>query len=167
MLIWIKDAPVYGKSENNQITAFIDKYVTCSNDVSIPDFVNYQTHRHAKTCRTRENAKKPVCTFNFTLPPMPETVILEPLDQTIHSEQHKQAYKKIMNTLSDVNTDKMLCSDFLAELNLTYETYLLALRSQLMRPRIFLRRSLSESRINNYSTVLMKTSRQIWIYSLY
>lgn len=47
---------------------------------------------------------------------MPETVILESLHQTIHSEQHKQAYQKIMNKLSDVNgnTDDMSFSDFLA-----------------------------------------------------
>lgn len=52
-LFWIRDAPQYGKSSEEEVVNFVDKYVTCQNDKSIAmeDLVNLQIHRHAKTCK--------------------------------------------------------------------------------------------------------------------
>lgn len=47
LLIWITDAPVYGQSHLSDVISFIDKYVTCKKDITIPILVNYQT----QTCR--------------------------------------------------------------------------------------------------------------------
>lgn len=46
-------------------------------DITIPSLVNYQTHRHARTCRKKGKA---ICRFNFPIPLMSSTVILEPLN---------------------------------------------------------------------------------------
>lgn len=54
--MWIKDAPVYGQSDISEVISFIDRYVTWKKDPTMPNLVNYQTHRHARTCRKkREN----------------------------------------------------------------------------------------------------------------
>lgn len=53
LLIWIKDAPVYSPSHLSDVISFIDKYVTCKKDITIPSLFIYQTHRHAKTCRKK------------------------------------------------------------------------------------------------------------------
>ena len=73
MIIWVKDAPVHGISSDVSVAAFVDKYSTCCKDKAIPSLINYQTHRHAKTCRKHGKA---ICRFNFPIPPMPETVVL-------------------------------------------------------------------------------------------
>lgn len=51
MLLWVKNAPVHGTNTDAAVVQFIEKYVTCTKDASIPELVNYQTHRHASTCR--------------------------------------------------------------------------------------------------------------------
>ena len=55
MLLWIKNAPLIDNSLASEVSSFIDKYVTCANDDSISQLVNYQTHRHAKTVGKWEN----------------------------------------------------------------------------------------------------------------
>lgn len=67
ILIWIKDAPEYNGTNHEEVATFIDKHVTCKIDDEIYNLVNYQTHRHAKTCRKKGKA---ICRFNFPLPPI-------------------------------------------------------------------------------------------------
>ena len=52
-LFWVKDAPQYEQSANEEIIHFVDKYITCKNDQSdeMRELVNLQTHRNAKTCK--------------------------------------------------------------------------------------------------------------------
>ena len=50
-LFWVKDAPQLGKNPNCDITAFVDKYVTCKSDlqgVVDAELINLQLHRHAE-----------------------------------------------------------------------------------------------------------------------
>ena len=77
-LFWVKDAPQFGKSSEEQIVSFIDKYVTCqkAHTSEMEELVNLQLHRHAKTCKKMGNK---LCRFNFPLPPMQQTIILTPL----------------------------------------------------------------------------------------
>lgn len=53
MLVWIKDAPVYNGTCQKKVENFIDSYVKCKKDEDMPNLVNYQTHRHARTCRKK------------------------------------------------------------------------------------------------------------------
>ena len=53
-LFWVKDAPKYEKSLNEEIVTFVDKYVTCQKpniSSEMEELVNLQMHRHAKTCK--------------------------------------------------------------------------------------------------------------------
>ena len=69
MLIWLEDAPVYGCNDDNDLTTFIDKIITCKkldNDPELALLVNRQIHRHCQTCRKKSKAE---CRFNFPQPP--------------------------------------------------------------------------------------------------
>lgn len=153
LLIWIKDAPVYSQSHSSDVISFIDKYVTCKKDITIPSVVNYQTHRHVRTCRKKGKA---ICRFNFPIPPMPSTVILEPLndDDKKLAEKNFMKVATLMNEMN--NVDVMSFSDFLKELEMDLHTNLLAVRSSLCSPKIFLKRLPCETRVNNYNTIALK-----------
>ena len=76
-IFWIKNAPEYGKDCDEDIIKFVDSYVSCKADSDdLSNLVNLRRHKHSKTCKKRGH---PICRFNFPLPPMPKTMILEPL----------------------------------------------------------------------------------------
>ena len=156
MLVWVKGAPVHGSCLDSVLVAFIDKYVTCRKDESIPVLINYQTHRHAGTCRKKG---KDVCRFNFPLFPMPETTILYPIENTCEQNDHSAYVKKIVSLLNDLHKaeSNVNFDEFLAELGIDYALYVKSVRSTLNRPKIFLKRSVAESRINNYNETLIKS----------
>ena len=50
MLIWLKNAPVFGVDKDEDVTAFIDKRITCRkpvHDSKLLELVHRQTHRHS------------------------------------------------------------------------------------------------------------------------
>lgn len=103
-LFWVKGAPAYGKAPDDTVVHFVNKYVTCINCQSdeMKDLVNLQVHRHAKTCKKLGHN---VCRFNFPLPPMKETVILQPLDEFIHEKRQLKIikdYTKVKELLDDM-----------------------------------------------------------------
>lgn len=157
LLLWIENAPVYGKSTNEEIQNFIDEHSTCFKNENIAELVNYQTHRHARTCK---KAGKNICRFNFPLPPMPETIILEPLEEDKFEQNAdvQQNYRKICELLNDSKLCNAISFDeFLTMINLTKEDYILAIRSSLKSPKVFLRRSIAEIRINPYNQILLRS----------
>lgn len=56
MLVWIEGAHKFEIHNNQEIAEFVHKHCTCQKNDEIPVFINYQTHRHARTCRKK--AKK-------------------------------------------------------------------------------------------------------------
>ena len=165
-LFWIKDAPQLGKNPNCDITAFVDKYVTCKSDlqgVVDAELINLQLHRHAKTCRKKG---RNICRFNFPMFPMPSTMILQPLDlcnlQNIEIEHLEANLKKITDLLSSMklgNEIEINFDNFLQKLGLTIDAYILSIRYSLQRDTILLKRSPSDIRINNYNADLLKAWR--------
>ena len=97
-LIWLEDAPVYGCNDDNDVTTFIDKIITCKkldNDPELALLVNRQIHRHCQTCRKKSKAE---CRFNFPQPPMKSTTILHPLGDDVSQTEirkHKDTWKNI------------------------------------------------------------------------
>ncbi|PIK42671.1 hypothetical protein BSL78_20468 [Apostichopus japonicus] len=48
MLVWVKDAPLYGNAAATDIVSFIDQYVTCNKPPdTVNQTVNLQSHSHA------------------------------------------------------------------------------------------------------------------------
>lgn len=160
MLIWVENAPIFEVDSVEDITTFIDRHTTCAKNEQISQLVNYQTHRHARTCKKTE---KNICRFNFPLPPMPKTTILLPLDQNELDENPdvEKNYLKICEVLNEIKLDQSGCQfmsfeNFLSKLNMSEEMYKIAIRSSLKTPKDFLERKVSEIRINAYNQTLLK-----------
>ena len=95
MLLWVKNAPTTNSTVD--VINFIDKYLVCSKDGAESFLVNYQTHRHARTCMKKN---KPICRFSFPIPPMPHTAILYPIEEKHLQLSAKQSYDKVANFLN-------------------------------------------------------------------
>ena len=76
------------------------------------ELVNLQTHRHAKTCKKGGHK---ICRFNFPIPPMPRSVILEPLKETYFNEDElkemKKHYDQIKNVLDEIKYGQDIAFD--------------------------------------------------------
>lgn len=155
MLAWVKSAPSLDNNSMEEIVTFVDKHVTCKNDQTMPDLVNYQTHRHARTCQKKG---KDICRFNFPLPPMKETCILLPLEETHPKKDFAKAeYVRVAKCLEEMGMGGSCSFDeFLHMLGMNYDVYILAIRSSISSPKVFVKRNPDEIRINNYNSVLMK-----------
>ena len=163
-LLWIKDSP---KMDNDMqcVIEFIDKYISCAkptveSNEEMSALVANQMHRHSHTCR---KGRKFQCRFGFPKPPMPDTVILEelPADMDVNTKAaHEKAYKVIQEELKAMGTGESIdFGEFLARLQLTFDEYILAIRSSLKSTTIFLKRTPSEIRVNAYNPVLIKAWR--------
>ena len=169
-LFWVKDAPKYEQATDDSIVQFVDKYITCKNDLQsdeMKELINLQTHRHAKTCK---KGKQKICRFNFPLPPMPESMILNPLEKHCFDEVKLNEIKKHSDKIKTLLDEMKYGEDFtfkvfLEKLKLTQSEYIQAIRYLLKRPTLLLKRSPSEIRINNYNTNL-KLGEPTWICNL-
>ena len=93
VLFWVPDAPQYEQNSNEEIIHFVDKYISCKSDQSyeMRELVNFQTQRHAKTCKKGGHK---ICRFYFPLPPVPRSMILEPLKETHFKVDELKEMKK-------------------------------------------------------------------------
>ena len=93
MLVWIESTPTLEKNSEEEIFQFVDQYLTCSADnKETTNLVNFQTHKHSRTCRKKG---KPVCRFGFPLPPLPRTMLLYPLQRMLKStKRNTKSFKK-------------------------------------------------------------------------
>lgn len=81
---------------------------------------------------------------------MPETKILEPLDGKGFEENAnvQQNYLKIFEYLNDIKIgEDITFENFLKKLEMTFDSYILAVRSSLKSANVFLQRNVSEIRI--------------------
>ncbi|MCO5597546.1 hypothetical protein L7F22_051624 [Adiantum nelumboides] len=60
-LLWIKDAPIFGVSLDDEIVDFIDSPITTNKDALEESLRSVQLHSHRKTCKKR----KTLCRFGF------------------------------------------------------------------------------------------------------
>jgi len=155
MLAWVEDAPQYGSVDEKQVIEYIDQHVTCSGD--IPDdqaqYLNMQKHRHSKSCRKKGKA---ICRYGFPVPPMPETEIIEPYEGE-QREEYESLFERVRKALNDIkdDSDSLSFDEFLAIVDCSYEDYLKAIQTSVKGPKVFLRRTTSEIRINPYMRHLL------------
>ena len=116
--------------------------------------INLQTHRHSRTCR---KGGKPVCRFGYPVPPMPTTTILVPLSDDEIADSHKSNFVTIQEALDALeNSNDISFTQFLASLSITHDDYILAVRSSIKAPKVFLKRKPNECRINPYMLLAAK-----------
>ena len=114
--------------------------------------MNLQTHGHAKTCKKGVHK---ICRFNFRPPPVPRSMILEPLRNPFLNRRNTNFLDE-MKYGQDIH---VAFETFLERLKLTEDQYLKAVRYSLKCPTLFLKRSPFEIRINNYNPNLLKAWR--------
>ena len=159
MLAWVKKTPVLDGSAKgtSDFISFVDRYVTCRKDPDIEDLVLRQEHSHSRTCQKRN---KKGCRFNFPIPPMPETCILGSDTKEEDRSRHKSNWENIKKVLAEMKMGKkMEFINFLKDLEITLEDYIMAVRSSLSSTRLFIRRQVDEIRINNYNKILLRCWR--------
>lgn len=168
-LTWVEGAPHYTECNEAEVCRFIDQHITCSRTGAPPELIALQRHVHSKGGCQRGH--KP-CRFHCPWPPMQETRILCPLTpeqddassissmdtESSNSPTLEDIWKHIKSELDSMYASPPDISfhEFLANLNLTEETYLRAIRSTLLKPRVFLRRDPAEISINAYNPVILK-----------
>lgn len=114
MLIWLKDAPVFGVDGNDAITAFIDNIISYqkpSNKTELLNLVKRQIHRHSHTCKKKAKRE---CRFNFPQPPMRSTKIIYPLIENMSANEikhRKESWKAIYKHLNDLKEGKEITFD--------------------------------------------------------
>lgn len=161
ILFWINDAPSLATSNEPDVVSFIDKYITCRKNPQLSGLVNYQTHRHARTCRKKGQS---VCRFGFPLPPLDKTMILHGLDDNLPVDdilKAKKNFEKVSTYLDSLKSGEgcdNTFESFLNTLNLSHDDYIVALRSNIKpgQRKVILKRNLSEIRINNYNELLIQ-----------
>ena len=142
---------------------YIDQISSCSTNVKENEieFVKLQKHKHSKTCKKRKRGVTK-CHFGAPWPPMEETKILHPLEDSElnNSEKNKEIYETIQVVLNDISTESQIIhfEQFLQKLQIDTKTYILALCSSLSKPKIFLKRNFSDIFTNSY----MNTMLSVW-----
>ena len=153
MLVWVKNAPKYKVNSNKEITEFVDRYLKCDTDNTNMKDIQLQVHKHSRTCHKKADR---ICRFGYPLPPLENTMILEPLDT--EGDKYKKMYEKVHKKM---NTEKdgfdVTYEQFLSEvLEISKEDYIKCIRSSLKASKVFLKRTPKDIRLNLYNDKVLK-----------
>ncbi|CEP17045.1 hypothetical protein [Parasitella parasitica] len=169
MLVWLDDAPTYdanasGLDNEVEVCRFIDNLISCSRDWdgsihtqnvaessedTWTELMRRQTHRHSRSCQ-RKRGNNWICRFNIPFFPMQDTRILRPYD-----DEDDAANENIRLAPSS-----MTFSGFLNAAGITsIDDYILALRTTIKRPKLFIKRLPNAIVINNYSSKIISTMK--------
>ena len=158
-MIWIKDAPKLGYSYEQDVVAFIDKYVSCSlheTDEELYTLVeSLQIRHHSQTGRRRGS-----CRFNYPKPPLPCTIISH--ESQDNSAQQVDFAVKILTVVKDVLETKNLPTNItlqgiLEAAHVTLDDYIEALLTSKYGQSVLLKRQPFEQAVNCYSPTVQKT----------
>ncbi|KAH9388382.1 hypothetical protein TYRP_023550, partial [Tyrophagus putrescentiae] len=186
-LLWVEDdknsLPVYDNTKKEksaeQCVKTADRFISCSVGTTPEErrlVRTFQVHWHSHCCKQpsnshsfqRQSARRTTavasdCRFGYPLPPMPTTILLQPLTAQNRTPEVEACWATIAAFLSDpANTDMLEEITFeqmiaCPELGpLTLEEYLIAVRCSLRRPTIFLKRSPAERFINAYNPTILR-----------
>ena len=147
---------------NSEITDFYDEIISCSSDVpeGHKEHIQYQIHRHSRSCRV---GKARSYRFGFPKPLMDKTCVLEPFscEEREDNERGKELWihvKKLLNSYGlgteTVDTFEVM----LEQLNMSYDYYVLAVHSTIVRPQFYPKHCPCQMGIHNY----MQNCLHIW-----
>lgn len=145
-LLWIKSASIYGKGTNIDVEKFVDKYLSIDSLVLTKDLRTIQHHHHTISCRKHKNSN---CRFNFPIPPLKTTKILEPIE--FDTVKTKKNARLISDTINNVNYDEMDTFDkFLHAIGLKNDEYVHAIQFTLNCTTLLLQRKPTDTSTNSY-----------------
>lgn len=169
MLVWLEDAPQFDSdnpASHESVTNFIDKIVSCSSDIDgLEDLITVQRHKCTQTC-SKNKRNKNVCRFDAPFKPIDKTTILMPFikeekekltenDKTLIRNRNRHIKELLDKLPPEIETFE----EFLEKLNCSKENYITALRATLKKPKILLKRSPKDNRINAFSPKILKLMR--------
>ena len=95
LIAWIENSPKFNVDQSDNITQFVDTYLKCSSDnENLKDLIQLQLHKHSRTCTKKEDK---IYWFGFPLPPLPKTMVLEPLESDL--DKYKKMYCKLQHKM--------------------------------------------------------------------
>ena len=100
MIVYCKDAPIFGQDSDEDVCEYIDRFITChkpEEESEISELVKFQTHKHTHTCKSPRKKK---CRFGYPKPPLKTTRILHPLSQADFSKEEILKYKNLWSKIS-------------------------------------------------------------------
>jgi hypothetical protein len=154
MIVWVENAPKFKVNSDDELAVYVDQFLKCSiNNPDLGRLIELQVHKHSRTCRKREDK---ICRFGYPLPPLPKTMVLQPL------ETEKDKYNKLYQNLQKkMNNEKdgydMSYENFLKTVvQMTETEYVKCIRSSLNSSKVFLKRNPSEIRVNLYNDSVLK-----------
>ncbi|KAI8518266.1 hypothetical protein Bbelb_042830 [Branchiostoma belcheri] len=171
-LFWVKDAPKLNVNSEEEICAFVDKYVSSQlpnpeTDKELFDIVSQvQMHRKGHTTSCKKGGK--VCRFGFPKPPVKQTFLCSPValqdltDEELASisEKKKQAEAVLKHfwDVLDKKNEPENCSteDLLKEAKITTAQLCEALNLMATRKQVMLRREPKDMWVNNYNPHLLR-----------
>ena len=163
MLIWVKNAPQVKDSNAEEVSHFVDRYITCSvpdDDDELAELVKtVQKHSHSAACRKPGKS----CRFSFPRPPLGETTVFYPAEYPV-TDQAKGIYSDVLSAMYDKlsslekDSDPSL-TDILEDLQVPLPLYIKALqwiKTKQGRPSVLIKRKPKEGCINFYNPTLLK-----------
>ena len=163
-LLTLSDVLVYNadiSSSKAAVIRFVDSICSCSLHGLTEHQRKVQTHKHIN-CKKKGNK----CRFRFPRYPMLATDILDPIPsgQITQSDATKLAhnldaiklYLQGLWNKGNVHTLATSVEDMLHHLGLTYDEYILAIRSALHKPEVFLKRNVNAIQMNNYMLPILR-----------
>ena len=157
-IIWVKDAPQYGKESDKEVTDFIDKYQICTKpteDEELLELVQLQKHVHSKSCLRYGS-----CRFGIPKMPSPQTLISSEPETDNKTElvcAAKKVFSKVQKTLDGMETEGDVTLDEVLNISeISFDSYLEALKTSKNGHSVVLRRNPSEMNINSYNPNLLR-----------
>ena len=157
MIVWIENAPKFHEDTNETIITFVDEFLQCSNTDEISaDLIKLQCHNHSRTCRKKEDR---ICRFGFPLPPLPRTMILQPLE--VDKKKYEKLYQKLQKKMNEQKGGyNFTFEEFLqSEAQMNEEEYIKCICSTLNNPKVFLKRRPCDIRVNLYNKNVLQAWR--------
>ncbi|XP_026113641.1 LOW QUALITY PROTEIN: uncharacterized protein LOC113092282 [Carassius auratus] len=181
-LFWVENAPQVDREDDDEVAAFVDRYVTCEmppeDETEMHEIVStVQQHskRHAKTCRK----KGTICRFNFPRPPSKNTFITrsrqtdknekttddgqcESKDKRVNysKEISKELAESIMKKVREclLNSDAVFDSvdSMFASIGINQEIFECAYNKMTKKTNVVLKRKPSDVWVNQYNKDLLR-----------
>ncbi|KAI4899975.1 hypothetical protein NFI96_003455, partial [Prochilodus magdalenae] len=177
-LFWVENAPQVDKNDDDEVVAFVDRFVTCEmpseDDTEIYEIVSgVQRHskRHSKSCKKRGTP----CRFNFPRPPSSRTFITRRKTETgkddgngespehsiivhdiIDRELAEAIVKKVKDILLDPEANFQSADDLFASMGINQELFEAAYIRMTKKTTFVLKRKPCDVWVNQYNRELLR-----------
>ena len=165
--MWVKDAPKVDENSDEEVCAFVDRYINGRVPCDIPEnqeirslVMKLQTHSHSPCCRAHAKGK---CHFHFPHPPSTKTIIARGVSDDFSSEISEKDRRHVIQLVHEKMEEGSGASlkDILESECIPEEMYLECLKiSQGTRGTdVILQQDIGDCNTNNFNSDSLKLWR--------